>query len=666
MIPSFSNVFEPDIKKTHTIPVLRFVSKYHRYCNFFNGEEDREFDGNVTILIPCYKKANFIINTVKSCVQQTFQNVKTIILLMDEESQKLSQILESMGNVQCVNSERLIVTKARKKLVDMCSTDWFIFLDADDELDPKFIEILSKKKGAIRFSGCRFYHDSLTKPVLSNLHKDNISNIIAYNNTALMHKDVFYDIGYDDSLAAGGEDTDFLLRLICKRKWLIGYTTDTYYIYNLFTENQLTKNPDFATTHYNAFKKNVDNLLEGLKGCWVRFKDIEKIVWTLNNFTLENICAFVDSEDYPTDFKIRFDRLCSHTYYKYLEKSNENKEPFELHGGRVKTFEDLLYKAQDIKIRSDLPPIQRLFFVLENFKCFESSDVNDREVVYISDDFFFDYVNSYKFPEEIQRFIRIWKLRDTMHAEGKDMQKVSFLFNKTCNENCPYCFQERNAKCYDDDTLYKNFDEALSKFEKLTNNNVFPQILGGEPTLFSDYLITKILNRLHNYKTIYVFTNGKKKDSLWYKQSNVVLNHHLVNWSKGDIPQRKEGEVQSIVVCKNEIPALNIWLESLDGVIINPCNSNKEQYNCTYEDRKTIREITKRTRAEDAALAIFDKSLEENQSRCRASVGVWEYDVGARTVSTCCADLEKIPLENFTGNEKLQYCGNCMNFGNML
>ena len=665
-IPSFENVFTYDITKPHTSNNILFLNEYHKYCKFLNGTEDRIFDGKATVLIPCYKKANYIRKAVKSCVVQS-PSVKTMVLLMDPDSQRLSSELSAMGDVECINSERLIVTKARTKLVEMCTTDWFVFLDADDELAPNFMEVLSKKKGAARFTGCRFYKDHETHAPLQNVNSNNITNIIAYNNTCLMHKDVFYDIGYDDSLAAGGEDTDFNLRLVGKKKWLLCYTTDTYYIYNVITENQLTKSKDFIDTHFKMFEKNLDILLEGLKGSWVRFKDIEKIKWLLENFTKENLYAFIDYYKYgDINLKVRFDRLCAHTYYSLLEESSGEGNPIILRGGRVKCFADLIYKGEgiDLDIKD---PVERLFYALENYRCVESSDINDRDVNTVLNEHFFEYVEQFWLPESMKRYVNMWKTEQNMHSEGKDMQKVSFLLNKKCNANCPYCFQSRDEVSPDDDTLFKNFDDALTKFEQLTDHNVFPQILGGEPTLFSDYLINKILNRLKDYKCIYIFTNGLKEKSLWYEQENVVLNHHIINWQTGNVPKKKNGEFQSIVVCRNEISDLKESFADLDrGIIINPCLSKNPDYNVTYEERKQMWEIIKPYRPKDSLFSLYDLPLEKVQSMCRSAVGVWECNLNTRTVSTCCADMEKIPIEDFNGTEKPENCGECMNFGNML
>lgn len=665
-IPSFENVFEYDITKPYTTPSILFINEYHRYCKFLNGTEDRTFDGKATVLIPCYKKSNYVRKAVKSCCIQS-PAVKVMVLLMDPESQRLAPELSQMGDVECICSERLIVTQARSKLVDMCHTDWFVFLDADDELSPEYMSVLSKKKGAARFTGCRFYKDSKTYGPLQNVNINNITNLITYNNTCLMHKDVFYDIGYDDSLCSGGEDTDFNLRLIGKRKWLVSYTTDTYYLYNFETESQLTKMKGFSESLFKSFQKNREILLEGIRGSWVRFKDYEKVKWLLDNFTEENLMAFVDYYRFgEVKLKIRFDRLCAHTYYSYLKESRGNKNPLILRGGSVKCFADLIYKAEGIELEIE-DPIERLFYALENYRCIENNDVNDRDVADVTNEHFFEYIKPFWLPREIKKFIDMWKIEQNMHTEGKDMQKVSFLLNKKCNANCPYCFQNRDEVSPDDDTLYKNFDEALTKFEKLTDHNVYPQILGGEPTLFSDYLIKKILERLKDYKSIYVFTNGLKKESLWYEHENVVLNHHIINWQTGNIPKKKTGEFQSIVVCKNELTDLKEYLPEMDKrIIINPCISSNPEYNVTYEERQKMCEFVSPHRPKDPLFKLYLQPKEKVQAMCREAVGVWECNLNSRTVSTCCADMEKIPIEEFTGKEKPQSCGDCMNFGNML
>lgn len=57
---------------------------------------------DVTVLIPCCKKARWVMETVRSVLDQTVFPSSVVVLLMDEESQALQGDLRGLGG-QWVN-----------------------------------------------------------------------------------------------------------------------------------------------------------------------------------------------------------------------------------------------------------------------------------------------------------------------------------------------------------------------------------------------------------------------------------------------------------------------------------------------------------------------------------------------------------------------------------
>ena len=84
--------------------------------------------------------------------------------------------------------------------------------------------------------------------------------------------------------------------------------------------------------------------------------------------------------------------------------------------------------------------------------------------------------------------------------------------------------------------MYKNFDKALTYFENLvkTDNSKYlqVQILGGEPTEWSEWLQNKVLKRLEKYNYFVLFTNGANKKSPIYKTFKSLKKLHIVDWEK--------------------------------------------------------------------------------------------------------------------------------------
>ena len=121
------------------------VNKHSCYGTYAKPKEKE-----ITILIPCWGKAEYIEETVKSCVNQTMKAYQIIVLLMDEESQKLKDKLENLcDNVKCIIHERLLISAARNYLVSICPTEYFFLLDADDTISPNALEECYKQKESV-------------------------------------------------------------------------------------------------------------------------------------------------------------------------------------------------------------------------------------------------------------------------------------------------------------------------------------------------------------------------------------------------------------------------------------------------------------------------------------------------------------------------------------
>lgn len=380
-----------NVKTLYELPAILLGNTAHEFLTFENGKENREFFGTVTVLIPCYKKSSFVEDAVRSCANQTVET-NIIVLLMDEESQKLKSKLEQYPNTKCICTDRMNVCKARTFLVGACSTEWFVFLDADDMLPKNYVEALSKKDGAIRYTLCKNHIRDIEYMLFKRPDESELTELLCYNNTCLMHKDVFYDIGYDEDLCDGGEDTDFTFRLLHSKKWHISYNTDIYYIYRFDSENQLTKDyKKFHDSLVRYYQKNSKDILTHVevneRSFYVRS--------LLKNFSYEGLMKYYYRKTSQTRNYKRLVDLCAYTSYEKLikEASEKNTRTVELKFGRVFTVEDLINKSNALPHfveHEEMHPIDRLFYVLKNYKCIDI-DVNCEKIKQVSNKDFLEW-----------------------------------------------------------------------------------------------------------------------------------------------------------------------------------------------------------------------------------------------------------------------------------
>ena len=101
-------------------------------------------DIKVSVIMPVYNARDYISNSVESVMKQTHENVE--IILVDDCStdgtiEVERKLAEKFQNIKVIsNEENSGQTLSRNHGLEYASGEWFIFLDADDELNTVAIE----------------------------------------------------------------------------------------------------------------------------------------------------------------------------------------------------------------------------------------------------------------------------------------------------------------------------------------------------------------------------------------------------------------------------------------------------------------------------------------------------------------------------------------------
>ncbi|MBR4998296.1 MAG: glycosyltransferase, partial [Clostridia bacterium] len=101
----------------------------------------------VSIIIPIYKVEEFLDNCVESVINQTYKNLE--IILVDDGSpdncpKKCDEWAKKDNRIKVIHKENGGVSSARNMALDIMSGDYVCFVDADDALNPQYVEILLK------------------------------------------------------------------------------------------------------------------------------------------------------------------------------------------------------------------------------------------------------------------------------------------------------------------------------------------------------------------------------------------------------------------------------------------------------------------------------------------------------------------------------------------
>lgn len=175
----------------------------------------------VSIVIPCFNNYDTIIDTFNSVLNQSFRNYE-IIIINDGSDEETSQILRSLKyeNLLLIEQKNSGVVNARNIGIKASRSEFVLTLDADDTLEPSFLDEAMKV----------MENDSLIGVVTSNykifdkngllgmVNLDGKTELIDFleknriPSNALYRKVCWEQVkGYDNLFDEGYEDWDFWL-----------------------------------------------------------------------------------------------------------------------------------------------------------------------------------------------------------------------------------------------------------------------------------------------------------------------------------------------------------------------------------------------------------------------------------------------------------------------
>lgn len=128
----------------------------------------------VSVVVPVYKAQEYLQRCLESIVNQTYKNLE--IILVDDGSPDLCpQMCDSWAlndsRIKVVHKENAGAGEARNTGLDVVSGEYVLFVDSDDYIDRKTVEMCveaaeSKKAQAVLFSVCNVHSDASKKPAV--------------------------------------------------------------------------------------------------------------------------------------------------------------------------------------------------------------------------------------------------------------------------------------------------------------------------------------------------------------------------------------------------------------------------------------------------------------------------------------------------------------------
>ena len=272
----------------------------------------------ISIIVPIYKVEPYLRRCLDSIINQTYKNLE-IILVDDGSPDNCPQICDEYATkdkrIIVIHKENGGLSDARNVGLDICKGEYISFVDSDDWIDKKYIEVLldlAKKENAdiaigenIQTNGVCNKPKNISKiQVFSS--KDALNHLFSLNHIAfitswgkLYKTELFFNLNFP--IGKFHED-EFTTYILFYRSAKIAYTSEVLYYYFRHT-NSITgsRHPwdvlEFLEQRYLFFKnKNEKDLLPLL---------ISPLCWQL-------LCAYwfelkktpIKAQKYLSDFQI--------------------------------------------------------------------------------------------------------------------------------------------------------------------------------------------------------------------------------------------------------------------------------------------------------------------------------------------------------------------------
>ncbi|TRX24610.1 glycosyltransferase family 2 protein [Flavobacterium franklandianum] len=240
-----------------------------------------------TVIIPLFNKENFIENTLKSVLNQSFIDFEVLIIndgSTDKSEEKVLGFKDA--RIHYFYKKNSGVSAARNFGIEKAKSNYITFIDADDYWYPHFLQEMFENVN--RFTDLKVFSAAIevetSKKIIPSTYsivKTADCEIVNYfeassketvicTSCAVFHKSVFETTGYFDINLKSGEDTDMWIRIGLIYHILFSWKILARYVYD---PKSITKN---HTTTINSFEFSKYTLLEKTNPSLKKFLDLNR------------------------------------------------------------------------------------------------------------------------------------------------------------------------------------------------------------------------------------------------------------------------------------------------------------------------------------------------------------------------------------------------------
>ena len=195
----------------------------------------------VSVLIPCYNDGAYIKEAIASARAQTWPSMEIIVVddgSTDPETLRVLSELREQQRCAVVTQANKGPGAARNHAFQLAKGDYILPLDADDRIDPTYVEKALSELEAHPDAGVCYCRAELMGEGSGpwNLPDFSLGEMLIDNVvfvTALIRREVYAEVGgFDERLVKGIEDYDFFLSIL-EHGWQIRQLPETLFFYRI-------------------------------------------------------------------------------------------------------------------------------------------------------------------------------------------------------------------------------------------------------------------------------------------------------------------------------------------------------------------------------------------------------------------------------------------------
>lgn len=225
-----------------------------------------------SVIIPLYNKESYIGKTLNCVMNQSFSDFE-VIIVNDGSTDGSVDIVKQIndGRIRLFHQENQGVSVARNKGMELAESDYFCFLDADDEWTGNYLENLfttiEKFPGAgmycsrykTRIGTEKYTHCNLIdipesyEGYIKDFFRSSFVNRVAHTSAVTINKKTFLSLGGFDKEASNGEDLDYWIRIALRYPVVI--CKDITVVYNFLHNKESLSRTKYHHKRFSDLEK---------------------------------------------------------------------------------------------------------------------------------------------------------------------------------------------------------------------------------------------------------------------------------------------------------------------------------------------------------------------------------------------------------------------------